>query len=390
MASPDLSPYVDLTLFDKEPSDIYDEAIEYAKSAIPEWTPVTGSVEDAILQAAAQMTAELIGAINRIPSGIFEALLQLFDIDRLSGERPTGTVTITAIDDLGYTIPASTQFGYIDNSDPDNITLYVFSTDAELTIPALSTTGTVAITGTKAVLYPELAAGTPLRLLTPISSIDSVELLTDLEVGEDPETDAEYFTRSAAKLGSYSAALVMTEQFTQYILTTYPQVHRCKSYSRVNPVNNAWDDPLEDGYLTIYACGTAGASLAVGTSNEILADVEERAVAGLSISIQPPTIVPIDVDVTITLTSGYLQTDVVTDVETALNQYLHPDYWDWADTIHYNEIIALVSNVEGVDRVVDLTLTDPGTGTQVVDTVDLQFLLLGSLPEVTPTVTVQT
>jgi hypothetical protein len=390
MASPDITPYVDLTLYDVEPIDVYEESIEYARVALPEWNPATGSVEDAIIQATAQMTAELVGAINRIPSGIFEALLQLFDIERLSGTRATASVTITTIDDLGYTIPAGTQFGYLDTADPDNTVLYSFTTDVELVIPAASSTGIVAITGTKAVEYPELSAGTALRLLTPISTIDSVELFDDLDIGEDQETDEQFFTRASAKLNSYTAALVLTEQYSQYILTTYPEVHRCKTYSRLNPVNNDWDDALEDGYVTIYACAASGASLTAGSASVILEDVVNRSVAGLSISIEPTTIVPIDVDVTITLLPGYLQSDITTSVETALNQYLHPDYWDWSDTMYYNEVIALVSNVAGVDRVVDLTLADPGTGTQIVDTVNLQFLKYGALPLVTPTVTVQT
>lgn len=389
MASPDISEYLDLTVYDKQPAELYDDAIEYARSALPEWDPATGSVEDAIVQAMALLTAELIGAINRVPAGIFEAVLKLFDVTRQSGTKPTATATFEMIDDLGYTIPADTRIGYVDSTDPDSIVLYTFDTDSELVITPGNTTGTVAITGVSSIEYPELAGATSLRLLTPISTVDSVILATALAIGADPETDSEYFTRATAKLASYSTALVLTDQFSQYILSTYPAVYRCKGYSRLNPLNNDWNDALEDGYLTIYACGTGGASLSVEDTTAIEEDVTNRAVAGLVITIDPPSIVGITVDVTVTLTSGYSQTNVIDAVEAALNEYLHPDFWEWEDTIHYNEVIALVSNVAGVGRVVDLTLGSTG-GTQVVDVVDLQFLKYGALPLVTPTVTVQT
>jgi hypothetical protein len=77
MPSPDIRNYVDLTVYDLQPTDIYDASVEYAATSLPEWRPVPGSVEDALLQAASFMTGELVGAINRLPSGVVEALLKL-------------------------------------------------------------------------------------------------------------------------------------------------------------------------------------------------------------------------------------------------------------------------------------------------------------------------
>lgn len=42
--------------------------------------------------------------------------------------------------------------------------------------------------------------------------------------------------------------------------------------------------------------------------------------------------------------------------EDALTTYLSPASWDWAGTVYYNELVALLSNVTGVDRVVSLTV----------------------------------
>jgi hydroxymethylbilane synthase len=55
---------------DLQPQEIYDAAVQYATTALPEWTPIPGSVEDALLQASASMTGQLLGAINHEASAI--------------------------------------------------------------------------------------------------------------------------------------------------------------------------------------------------------------------------------------------------------------------------------------------------------------------------------
>ena len=121
MASPDISQYADLTLYDRTPEEVVADAVAYAQEVLPEFSPQTGSIEDAMLQAGASMTAELIGAVNRITPGLIEVVLQLFSIDRISGTQPTGSLTITAVDNGGYTIVKGTRFGYFDNSDVEKV-----------------------------------------------------------------------------------------------------------------------------------------------------------------------------------------------------------------------------------------------------------------------------
>lgn len=390
MTSPDFTPYIDLTIYDNQPVDIYNAAIDYARTALPEWSPRTGSVEDAILQAGAYMTGVLGGAINRIPNGVIEAILQLLGIQRNTGTAPTGLITITAVDDSGYTIPAGTRFGYLDTSDPNETILYSFETTGQVTIPQGDiSVDTVAISGTALLEYPSILAGTALQLLSTVSFIDSATLDSNLTVGADPETDAEYLARGISKLNSYSTALVLPEQMRQYVINTYSSVYRCQAFSRRNPVNDDYNDAEENGYVTIYACKAGGASFTASAASVIAEDVASKSVAGLDITVKAPPIVSVSVAATVTLKSGYTQTTVADNVENALYTYLHPDYWDWSDTIYYNELISLIDRVEGVDRVVDVTITLP-TGMHLVDGgPDVQFDKIGALPSVVPTITVQ-
>ena len=133
MASPDARPYIDLTVYDMQPIDIYDAALEYARTSLPDWTPVTGSIEDAIVQSASYMTGQLLAAINRLPSGNIEGLLRLLGVERNSGTAASATVQIEVVDDAGYTIPAGTRCGYSESVN-GSTSLYIFETVEDISI----------------------------------------------------------------------------------------------------------------------------------------------------------------------------------------------------------------------------------------------------------------
>jgi hypothetical protein len=419
MASPDVSPYVDPTIYDQQPSDIYDASVAYARAALPEWTPTVGSIEDALLQAASGVSGELLGALNRTTSSITEAVLQMFEIERLAGARPTAVLELALSDEDGHTLKKGTRFGWLDAGGTDSI-LYVFESTEDVFVGKLNTSMTVPVQGILNERYPVLEAGTFIRVLSAIPWIDTAILDEDLNAGSDPETDAEYFARAIGKLSSYSQALVLPKQFEQYLLAQYPDVYRVKAYSRLAVVGKYNDLPRTDliaetlpanGYLTIYACGLNGASFSVEKSRAMASDLMQRAVAGLQIDIVPPHLVPIDVNVTIICSAGY-PTRVVTDsVNAALSKYLTPNYWSWGDTIFYNEVVTAINNVAGVARVEDLSIvvsttnhivgiapeditgdyvTDGGAwpvGSLDVSGADLAFTRYGSLPDATISVT---
>lgn len=388
MASPDFSEYVDLTVYDVQPSTVYDNAVAYAQVAVPEWTPIAGSIEDAVIQAGAYLASYLGGAINRVPDGVLEGLLKLFGIERNVGEAPTGYVQITTIDNSGYTIPAGTRVGYLDTTNPDNTVLYTFDTTEDLSISAGSTTGTVGISGTALVQYPALTTGTTLQLFSSVSYINTVTLFGNLSIGADPETDKEYIARSVAKLNSYTTALVTATQIQQYILASYPNAYRAKVYNRLNSTNDNASVTATNGYATIYVAKSGGASLTATEMTAIQTDVANRTVAGLTIGIKPPNIVPITATTTVTMKAGYSNGTVSSNVSTALSLYLHPDYWNWDGTIYQNELISLIDQVEGVDRVVSLSIAAPSGGATVSGS-NLVFDKYGSLPSVTSTVSIQ-
>ena len=387
MASPDFSEFIDLTVYDDQPETVYDNAVAYAQVAIPEWTPVAGSIEDAIVQVSTYLASYLGAAINRVPNGVLEGLLKLFGIDRIMGIAPTGYAQFTAIDNAGCNIPAGTRVGYIDATNPDNTILYTFDTTIDLNISPGSTTGIVPITGTALIEYPSLVSGTTLQLYSSVSYVNSVMLYGNLDVGEDPESDSQYLTRAISKLNSYTTALVTTSQIQQYVLSSYTDAYRVKVYNRLNSANDNASVTATNGYATIYVAQNGGASLSATAMTAIQTDVANRTVAGLTIGVKSPNSVAITVATSVTMKAGYSSTVVQANVNSAIQKYLHPNYWDWSQTIYQNEMIALIDSVEGVDRVVSVSMT-PGAGATGGAGSDVVFTKYGSLPTSTVAVTV--
>ena len=174
--NPDITAYVNLNLFDKDPQDLYDAGQDMLMLNMPDWQPREGQIEVLLMESFATMIAELIYTGNRIPSAVFESLMYMYGIERDYGARPLATATIFVNTTMGVTIPADTMLSVPrDNGMPP----VVFTTDEALEIPNGSNSGVVSITGQD---YTDevngLPPGTPVEVLDSISVIDYALLET--------------------------------------------------------------------------------------------------------------------------------------------------------------------------------------------------------------------
>ena len=230
MASPDFSEYIDLTINDLQPPDIYSLAREYALVSLPEFNPRTGTVEDAVLQAMSYVSGIVTGAINRLPNSLIEGMIRVMGFYRLESTFASGSVIFSAIDTSGLTIPAGTQVGYTEISEDASI-LHIFETTVSVTIPVGSYIS--ASTQIKAVdsgVKPVIADGTVLTILSPIVKLIDAEFDGTLTQGEETENDDDYFSRARTYLGSLSRSLATASQTTDYILTNYLDTYRVATY----------------------------------------------------------------------------------------------------------------------------------------------------------------
>jgi len=243
MPSPDFSDYIDLTVNDKSITDVYDEAVEYAQTSFPEFSPRTGTIENALLESVAYSTGSLIATINRLPDGLMEGLLKLMGFDRIEATASTGTVLIELSVNTGATIASGTVFSFDVYDSEGALTQFLYETVNDITIASGATTGSVSVTASDPSLYPDIPIGSSLTVISSTPFILSATLTALASVGTDTETDEEYFNRAVTFLGSLSSAITTASQLTNYIAINYPTVARFKVYdltqAKENDITNA-------------------------------------------------------------------------------------------------------------------------------------------------------
>lgn len=349
MPSPDASAYIDLTIYDKEEQDLYEAAEANLQAALPTWIPREGNIEVLLLSAMAGIAAETVFAINRLPSGILEALLKLFGVERDDGSAPVADLTFTMVNNIGYTIPAGTEarLELAGGLDP-----VVFTTQTDLVIAAGQTSGTTSAVGDR---FTDDAnntvSGTTLELMDSIIYVETVEMDAVTTGGTDPEDDTAYFTRGTTRFSRLSDTLVLPRHFTAYALE-WPGVYRANTLDNWDGSGGApGDDP---GHVTVAVYGNAG-TISGGEKTALQTAMSNLSLVNLQVHVIDPTVTTVNVTATVKALSGYTSGTVQANVVAALQNYLDPSTWAWGTTVRYNELIATMSAVEGVDYVASLT-----------------------------------
>jgi hypothetical protein len=107
--------------------------------------------------------------------------------------------------------------------------------------------------------------------------------------------------------------------------------------------------------VTVAVVQADGTPVGVGVKEAVVADLTSLREANFVVYAIDPTYTTVNVTATIKVLPGFNSTDVQANCVAALTAYLSPANWDWAATVYRNELITLLSNVIGVDRVVTLT-----------------------------------
>jgi hypothetical protein len=238
MASPNFAQYIDLTINNKTTETVYNDAVEYAQIALPEFSPRVGTIENALLEAMSHSTASLIAMINALPDGLMEGLLNLMGFTRIEATASTATVEIELSINTGATISSGTIFSY-DVYDSNNVlTQYLYETKNDVRIDQGDTTGTVEVVAVDPSVYPDIPVPSNLTVVSSTPYILSVTMNVLKSVGTDTETDVEYFNRAVTYLGSLSSAITTASQLTNYIAVNYPTVSRYKVYDLTQAKEN--------------------------------------------------------------------------------------------------------------------------------------------------------
>lgn len=246
----DFTQYVDLSIFDKEPGDIYRDSIELARLTLPEFNLRTGTPEDAIFQAMAYIGALNVVSINRLPNRLMSGIVNLLGFIRQEAVPAEIDITITLNTYAGGTVPAGATFSYEAIFEDELIefpfqlteALEIAETDLEISndYPSASATVTCLTPG----IIPPIDDGAVLKIISSGTSIQSaiVNTPSNFVNGINEDTDEDYLSRATTYLRSLTSALTKSTQVDSYVLTNYPNVvSRAKTYDLTNGDDTSGD-----------------------------------------------------------------------------------------------------------------------------------------------------
>lgn len=196
-------------------SDLLADWLATMQTFYPGYVPSDANLEYVDAQSIAAVMSDVAQTGVVVPDAIARAFgTKLYNIAYLQGVAATASVQVTAVDGVGYTLPAGT-----------NVTLgsYGFITAADLVIPALSTTGTVTVTAA----VPGTAyngATNPTQVETAVNWIASVTALAPASGGVDPEDDTAYQNRLAGFLRLLAPRPITAGDYSTMALSFAPAV----------------------------------------------------------------------------------------------------------------------------------------------------------------------
>ena len=251
----DFSEYVNLSIFDKEPGDIYRDSIEIARLSLPEFNLRVGTPEDAIFQAMAYVSALNIASINRLPDRLMAGIVGMMGFSRQEAVPAEIDVVLTVGDPEGGVIPEGTVFTY-DALFEDEAIQYAFTTTEAVTVPASENelelpTVTVTVQALEGGVIPPIGSGVELNVVSSGTDIASAVTATpsNFANGLNADTDQDYLSRASTYLRSLTSALAKASQVDAYILTQYPGVvGRVKTFDLTNGDDNGGDITLNRVY----------------------------------------------------------------------------------------------------------------------------------------------
>jgi uncharacterized phage protein gp47/JayE len=354
MPSPDLSPYIDLTIQDKDAQDLFDLGKAYLAAQMPEWVPREGNTEVLLMEALAMQLAELIFALNRVPENAVQSLLALYGIERDPGAAPTAQLQFTVVGTQGYNIPAGTVVAVVL---PGGLEPINFTTATDLDIAAGLNSALVTAVGDRFTsdangLIINEASDAELSLVDPIVFVERVAVFGPITGGRDPEDDNEYFSRAIQRFQRYTQTLVTPATFLAFALEQIG-VERAFVIDNYNPPSGT--PGADGGHITIAVYGE-GENVDTPTKDAMLVAMEDMAAVNLQIHIIDPTINTVDITVSVVADEGFIAADVQANVEAALNEFISTENWNWSTTLRRNDIIRVVGNAEGVAYVNTLTV----------------------------------
>jgi len=360
----DFRQYLNLRPLDLSPAQIYLESIQVARTVLPNFELRPGTVEDAMFQAFAFMSALNIGAINRLPDNLMLGLGKMMGTPYSDGSRATMNAKFTANSNDGATLPAGTIVAWNSPTVEDDASYsYVFETTSELVIAANNPGdalphGTTSVTSQLIGLIPPIPTGNELKVISFSQSILSAESAGTFAQGSNAETIDEFLDRSVSNIASMSSCLTTAQQLQNYIFSKYPNIiRRVKVYDLTDKDGDLeLSDPAVAGKVVAFVYGPER-NLTDTERNEILTDVSEKSVAGLEIGVKNVFLLNFGIQASVRYFANYNTGAVESEIKQNLLTAFSPNYAQFSEEILRNsDVQRVVYGSQSVHSVTTLSI----------------------------------
>ena len=301
------------------------------------------STHTVLIEAQAWLEAFIARRINQLPVRDAIEFHRLFKIELREVASAVTTLRFTVAPPNGtdITIPAGSQVGTADGA-------YAFSTLVDLVIPFGQATGDVAAARTVAgvtVLAPNVLTD----LISPVAFISAVTNPSAVASGNDAETVDEALER-ARSYQRRAERLVSTRDIEDAILE---DALFGNGIVRAFPFVSAGDFVAGEsrvGHTTVVVMTTAGDAIDADHKRAINA-VLELLVGNQFVYILDPLFVSFNVQAGVRLTGGSIQSAVLKAIERNLRAAYAASNKNFGRRILRSEIIAIIEDTDGVDRI---------------------------------------
>ena len=316
-----------------DPDAMASAAVQYLEGMIAGFEARPGNIETVLLQANAQIGAEIVEQAAQIDPLIFSYLGEdLLGIPAREATQATATATVTWAADVddATVYPAGSLLSVPSPTDEP----IAFQTNDDLTAPAGGGVDSVEITA----LEPGEAGNGCFGEAEPIDIVDgveSVEVTTPSAGGTEDETTDEYTARLASALTILAPRPILPADFA-VLAQQVPGVERATAVDLYQPSTGQGGygtprgaSPATDVPRCVtVAVTTGGGGLASGAlMQQVYELLDANREVNFLVYVIPPTYTTIDVQATVMAHPGYAAADVEAAVEVELSSWLSPGAW---------------------------------------------------------------
>jgi hypothetical protein len=347
--------FIDVQITTDE-TTLADNAVARLEDLWPTWTPNDGDPEVVQIETLAPMAADAAATAARIPSAIFRSFgTKLYGIPYNAATPATAVATFALADTIGHAngIKAGTEF---------EVGGVAFAVDIDTPVPA----GPATIVGVPVTCEEDGEIGNGLtgagNMLTALSYVSGVTLTTVATDGVEGEDDDGYQDRFSRDLQLRAKTLITPRDYELEALD-FPTVGRAI----------ATRDPVGRVTQVTLTNIVDGGVVDTPTKTSILNVYADNRASNWTSAILDATYTVISVAFSVKARDGYDVTDLAARCTAALQGLLNALAWGappnqgdaglgagrWTldNTVWKNVLIALLADVDGVQRAVDVTIT---------------------------------